>query len=152
MVVGVRGRSRGSPTHPGTPTLKTKRFRALGLVDESCRDPSKKAADATTTNRGHTCQIQLHLEADVHVGTVDGRRPPQREAAVGDLVQPRPLGVGQLLVLHALLEPGGLLPEQPLPRREVRPLEEGVLQDALDTWGGGRGQRRAEEKNQFILE
>lgn len=44
---------------------------------------------------------------------------------------PGPLGVGELLVLHTLLEPGGLLPEQPLPRGEVRPLEERVLQNPL---------------------
>ena len=45
-------------------------------------------------------QIELHLKAHVDVGAVDRRRPPEREAAVGDLVQPRALGVGELLVLH----------------------------------------------------
>lgn len=44
------------------------------------------------------CQIQLHLETHVHIGTIDGGRPPQREAPVGDLVQTRPLCIGQLLV------------------------------------------------------
>ena len=43
-------------------------------------------------------QVQLHLEAHVDVGTIDRGGPPQREAPVGDLVQPRSLGVGQLLV------------------------------------------------------
>jgi hypothetical protein len=76
-------------------------------------------------------EVQLHLEAHVHVGAVDGGRPPQREAPVGDLVQPRALCVGQLLVLHALLEPGGLLPEEALPGGEVGALEQRVLQDAL---------------------
>ena len=30
-------------------------------------------------------QVELNLETHVHVGPVDGRRPPQSEAAVGDL-------------------------------------------------------------------
>jgi hypothetical protein len=49
-------------------------------------------------------QVELHLEADVHVGAVDGGGPPEREAAVGDLVEAGALRVGQLLVLHRLLE------------------------------------------------
>mmetsp|Transcript_97181 Transcript_97181/g.274888 ORF Transcript_97181/g.274888 Transcript_97181/m.274888 type:complete len:549 (-) Transcript_97181:3378-5024(-) len=76
-------------------------------------------------------EVQLHLEAHVDVGTVDGRRPPQREAPVRDLVEARPLGVGQLLETHGLLEAACLLPEETLPGREVGALEEGVLQDAL---------------------
>lgn len=43
-------------------------------------------------------QIQLHLESHVHIGTVDGGGPPQGETPVGDLIQPRPLCIGQLLV------------------------------------------------------
>ena len=78
-------------------------------------------------------QIQLDLETDVDVGSVDGRRPPEGEATVGNLIQTRPLGVGQLLVLHRLFETGGLLPKETFPRREVGPLEERVLQDAFDT-------------------
>mmetsp|Transcript_51851 Transcript_51851/g.121766 ORF Transcript_51851/g.121766 Transcript_51851/m.121766 type:complete len:1251 (+) Transcript_51851:175-3927(+) len=76
-------------------------------------------------------QVELHLEPDVDVGAVDRRRPPQREATVGDLVQTGALRVRELLVLHALLEARGLLPEQTLPGREVGALEERVLQDAL---------------------
>jgi hypothetical protein len=49
-------------------------------------------------------EVELHLEADVHVGAVDGRRPPEREAAVRDLRQARALRIRQLLELHALLE------------------------------------------------
>ena len=30
-------------------------------------------------------QVQLHSETNVHVGAVDGGKPPQREATVGDL-------------------------------------------------------------------
>jgi len=55
-------------------------------------------------------EVQLDLEPDVDIGTVDRRRPPQREATVWDLVQTRALGVGQLLVLHRLLKAAGLLP------------------------------------------
>mmetsp|Transcript_12178 Transcript_12178/g.50989 ORF Transcript_12178/g.50989 Transcript_12178/m.50989 type:complete len:398 (+) Transcript_12178:2351-3544(+) len=76
-------------------------------------------------------QIELNLEPHVHVRAVDRRRPPQREPTVGDLVQAAPLRVGQLLVLHALLEPAGLLPEQTLPGGEVRALEQSVLENAL---------------------
>ena len=54
---------------------------------------------------------------------VDGGRPPQREPPVGDLVQAGALRVGQLLVLHRLLEAGRLLPEEALPRGEVGALE-----------------------------
>ena len=46
-------------------------------------------------------QVQLDLEADVHVRAVDGGRPPQREPPVGDLVETAPLRVRQLLVLCA---------------------------------------------------
>jgi len=77
------------------------------------------------------CEVELHLETHVDVGPVDGRRPPQSEPPVRDLVQTRPLRVGQLLVLHRLLEAGRLLPEQTLPGGKVGALEERVLQDAL---------------------
>mmetsp|Transcript_39335 Transcript_39335/g.83813 ORF Transcript_39335/g.83813 Transcript_39335/m.83813 type:complete len:1257 (-) Transcript_39335:3240-7010(-) len=81
-------------------------------------------------------QIQLHLETNIHVGSVDGRRPPQGEASVGDLVETGSLGVGQFLEAHGLLEATRLLPEETLPGREVSALEQGVLQDALDTTQG----------------
>ena len=54
------------------------------------------------------CQIQLHLEADIHVGSVDCRAPPECESAIGDLVQPGALCISQLLVLHRLLKAAGL--------------------------------------------
>merc|ERR1719318_1929485 len=78
-----------------------------------------------------TSQVKLDLEPNIHVGSVDGGGPPQGEAPVGDLIQARPLGIGQLLVFHTLLKTGGLLPEEPLPGGEVGPLEQGVLQDPL---------------------
>jgi hypothetical protein len=45
-----------------------------------------------------TGQVKLHLETDVHVGSVDGGRPPQREPTVRNLVQTGTLGVGELFV------------------------------------------------------
>ena len=60
----------------------------------------------------NTSEIELHLETDVDVGTVDGRTPPEREATVRNLVETRPLRVRQLLVTHRLLEAGRLLPEE----------------------------------------
>ena len=65
------------------------------------------------------------------VCSVDGGGPPESEPTVRNLVEPGPLSIGQLLVLHGLLKPTGLLPEQTLPRGEVGALEEGVLQYAL---------------------
>lgn len=32
-------------------------------------------------------QIELHLETDIHVGSVDGRGPPERESSIRDLIQ-----------------------------------------------------------------
>ena len=78
-------------------------------------------------------QVELHLETNVDIGSVDRRTPPEREATVGDLVQTRALGVRQLLVTHRLLETGRLLPEETLPSREVCSLEQRVLQDTFDT-------------------
>ena len=80
-----------------------------------------------------TRQVQLDLETDVDVGTIDGWTPPEREATVRNLVETRPLRVRQLLVTHRLLEAGRLLPEETLPGREVGTLEERVLQDTLNT-------------------
>ena len=56
-------------------------------------------------------EVELDLEAHVHVGSVDRGRPPESETTVWNLIQTRLLGVGQFLVLHGLLETGGLLPE-----------------------------------------
>ena len=88
---------------------------------------------------------------------VDGGAPPQREAAVGDLVQARALRIGKLLVLHRLLKPAGLLPEQPLPGGEVGTLEERVLQDAFhaaqrlrERGGGGASRGRGGARGQRL--
>ena len=45
-------------------------------------------------------QVKLDLETDIDVGAVDGRRPPERETTIRDLVETGPLSVGQLLVFH----------------------------------------------------
>jgi hypothetical protein len=70
---------------------------------------------------------EVHLETDVDVCPVDGGRPPESEAPVGDLIETGALGVRQLLVLHRLLEAGRLLPEQTLPCGEVSALRENIV-------------------------
>ena len=76
-------------------------------------------------------EIELDLESNVNVGSIDRWRPPKCEATVGDLVQTGPLRVGELLEFHTLFETGRLLPEQTLPGREVGSLEQGVLQNSF---------------------
>jgi len=39
------------------------------------------------TMHENACQIKLHLEADVDIGSIDGRRPPESESSVGNLIQ-----------------------------------------------------------------
>jgi hypothetical protein len=51
-----------------------------------------------------TGEIELDLETNVDVRTVDGRRPPKSKAAVGDLVETGTLGVRELLELHGLFK------------------------------------------------
>ena len=76
-------------------------------------------------------EVELDLEADVDVGTVDRGRPPESEPPVRNLVQTGALRIGQLFVLHRLLEAGRLFPKQTFPRREIRALEQRVLQNTL---------------------
>ena len=78
-------------------------------------------------------EVELDLEADVDIGSVDSRGPPESEATVWDLVQPTALSVSQLLVLHGFLEARRFLPEETLPCREVGTLEECVLKNSLDS-------------------
>jgi hypothetical protein len=80
-----------------------------------------------------TRQIQLNLETNVDVCSVDSRTPPQRKPTVGNLIQTRPLGIGQFLELHALLETGRLLPKQSFPGWECSRLEQCVLQNGFNT-------------------
>ena len=84
-----------------------------------------------------TSQIQLDLETDVDVRAIDRRTPPKCKATVRNLVQTGTLCICQFLIPHRLLETRRLLPEQTLPGREVRALEEGVLEDAFNTSQGG---------------
>ena len=88
-----------------------------------------------TSRHSHedTRQIQLDLETDVDVRAIDRGAPPEREPTVRNLVETRPLGIGELLVPHRLLETGRLLPEQTLPGRKVRALEQRVLEDTFHT-------------------
>ena len=73
------------------------------------------------------------MESNIDVRAVDRWTPPKSESTIGDLVETGALSVRKLLVSHGLLEPGRLLPEQTLPSGEVRPLEQGMLEDTLDT-------------------
>ena len=81
----------------------------------------------------YTGQVELYLETDVDVCSIDRRAPPQRETTVRNLVETRTLRVGELLVSHRLFETRRLLPEETLPRREVRSLEQRVFQDTFHT-------------------
>jgi hypothetical protein len=56
----------------------------------------------------YTSQIELNLETDVNVGSVDSGRPPEGEATVRNLVKTGTLGVGQFLELHRLFKPACL--------------------------------------------
>lgn len=78
-------------------------------------------------------EVELDLEADVDIGSVDGRRPPKSKATVRNLIEPRPLGMCELLVLHRLLKATGLFPEKAFPGGKVGSLEKGVLEYSLDT-------------------
>ena len=84
----------------------------------------------------NSCQVELDLETNIDVGPVDRRGPPKRETSVWNLIETRSLGMGQLLVLHGLLEARCFLPEESLPGGEVSSLEEGVFQNTFDTTEG----------------
>mmetsp|Transcript_3144 Transcript_3144/g.9017 ORF Transcript_3144/g.9017 Transcript_3144/m.9017 type:complete len:409 (-) Transcript_3144:4863-6089(-) len=81
-------------------------------------------------------EVELDLEPHIHVRPVDRRRPPQREPSIGNLIETRPLRVRQFFVLHGLFKTRRFFPEEALPRREVRALEQRVLEDALDAAEG----------------
>ena len=102
-------------------------------VPEEWLVPDDTGPHCETNIHEDTSEIELDLETDVDVRTVDGRTPPEREPTVRDLVKTGPLRVRELLVPHRFLEAGRLLPEQTLPRGEVRALEERMLEDTLDT-------------------
>jgi hypothetical protein len=78
-------------------------------------------------------QIQLNLEADINTRPIDCRRPPKGEAPIRNLNEATALSIGQLFILHLLLETASFLPEKPLPGREICTLKERMLQDSLDS-------------------
>lgn len=49
----------------------------------------------------NTSQIELDLETNVDIGSVDGGRPPHCESTIRDLRKTGTLSVGQTLVFHA---------------------------------------------------
>ncbi len=69
------------------------------------------------------CEVELHLEANVHGRPVDRRTPPEGKAAVGNLIEARALRVRQALILHALLKAARLFPKEALPGGKVGALE-----------------------------
>ena len=44
-------------------------------------------------------QIQLDLEIYMHMGTIDGRWPPQSKMTIPNLIQTETLSIGQFIVL-----------------------------------------------------
>ena len=63
------------------------------------------------TMHKNTCQIQLDLETNIYIRTVDCRRPPERKSTIGNLRETTTLGIGQYLITHLLFETRGLFPE-----------------------------------------
>mmetsp|Transcript_33774 Transcript_33774/g.44564 ORF Transcript_33774/g.44564 Transcript_33774/m.44564 type:complete len:256 (-) Transcript_33774:445-1212(-) len=80
-----------------------------------------------------SCQVELHLEADVDIAAIDRGRPPKSEPSIRDLVKTGALRMSQLFVLHGFFEARRFLPEEAFPSGEVGSFEECVLQDALNT-------------------
>ena len=74
----------------------------------------------------YTGQVELYLETNVDVCSIDRQAPPQHETTIRNLVETRTLHVGELLVSHWLFETWCLLPEETLPHREVHSLEQCV--------------------------
>ena len=105
------------------------------LAMPTCTSATIDTEPRITTKRLHedTSQIQLYLETNVDVCSIDRRTPPESESPIGDLVQTGTLGIRKLLVSHRFFETGRFLPEKTLPSREVSTLEESVLQDTLNT-------------------
>lgn len=57
-----------------------------------------------------TSEIELDLESNVDVGTINRWAPPKREAPVGDLRETGTLSIREFLEFHRLLESRRLLP------------------------------------------
>src|SRR5271170_7215769 len=78
-------------------------------------------------------QIELDLETDVNVASIESRTPPQRKSTIGDLIETRPLSIGQFLELHTLLKSRLTFPEQSLPRGESRTLEQCMIENRFNS-------------------
>ena len=76
----------------------------MGTEDLNKRDLQRR--DLTVKEDAR--QIELHLETNVDVGSVDSRRPPKRESTIWNLVETGTLCVRELLEFHALFETGCL--------------------------------------------
>lgn len=71
----------------------------------------------------NACEVQLHLEPNIHIGPVDCWWPPESEPSVRDLVESWPLGMSEFLVFHTFLKATSLFPEESLPGGEVGAFE-----------------------------
>lgn len=78
-------------------------------------------------------QVQLYLETDIDIGSINCRRPPKGKSTVGNLVETRSLSICQFLIFHTFFEATCLLPKQALPSREVGTFEQGVFKNTLNT-------------------
>lgn len=61
------------------------------------------------------CLLLEEQTPGTYIGSVNGRRPPESESSVWNLVQTRSLGICQLLPFHGLLKATGLLPRKGRP-------------------------------------
>lgn len=83
------------PTAPGNPHIPREQ-------------KQRKWAIATEWREKMTTTVRLYA----YICSVDRGRPPQSESSIGDLVQTRSLGIGQLLPFHGLLKTTGFLPTE----------------------------------------
>lgn len=76
------------------------RHRLVDLLPQVCSEDLDKGdlEGWNFTVHENTGQIQLDLESNVDVGSVDRWRPPHGESSVRDLGQTGSLGIGELLV------------------------------------------------------
>lgn len=79
----------------------------------------------------NTSQIQLYSVPNIHICSINSRRPPQHEPPIGYLVQTTPLSISKLLVFHGLFESCLFFPKKTFPVLEKSRLEQSMLQNAL---------------------
>src|SRR5271155_2594127 len=78
-------------------------------------------------------QIELDLETNVDVASIESWTPPQRKSTIGDLIETGPLSIGQFLELHTLLKSRLTFPEQSLPGRESSTLEQRMIKNRFNS-------------------